>query len=167
MPTSRNERSNTLRSPLLNRLTMVTLLTIVVAIGYLISYYVRGAMLNHTTWYHASRTCSPTEQTCRVMLGQAGSLAVRIEKSQDHQLTLQVDTDATQVMYINALLERRESDPEPRRITLQKGENGHYRADVMLPCAYPDPHWRISIVMQEATRAVGTWYDIDEPCPAH
>lgn len=165
MPNSHDERSSTLRSPLLNRLTMVTLLTIVVAIGYLVSYYVRGAMLHHTTWYHASRLCSPTESRCQVTLGQVGTLEVHIDHGEDHRLNLQVSAGDMPVTHMLALLERRETSSEPRKITLQKTEDGDYRAEnVVLPCAAPEARWRLSIIVKAPERSVGTWYDIDDSC---
>lgn len=165
MPNTHDERGNTLRSPLLNRLTMVTLLTIVVAIGYLIGYYVRGAMFNSTTWYHAPYACSPFKAPCSVALGQAGHMVMQFTRDEHHQLNVQVDPGTFPATRLSAIVEHREFSSESRTVVLAKQADGLYHAErIALACTYPESRWRISIVAEAPERTLGTWYDFDEKC---
>lgn len=164
------KRSKPLRSRLLNGLTLLTLLTIVVAMVYLAHYYNNGAGMRSVTWYTTFERCTPTETTCTTSLGRYNPVSIKLQESGSTQLSLLVIApEAPQDARFELVMARQGASHthETHRIILARSPSGHsfHAEGIPVPCQFPDARWRLSLIEHlPGQRAVGTWYDINEHC---
>ena len=160
-------RSTPLRSRLLNSLTLVTLLTIVVATAYLASYYSNGAGLREVTWFTAFKRCAPTQTECTTSLGHHNPVSVRLQESGSAQLSLLVVApEAPADAKFELVMARHGQSRDTHRIVLMRSPSGHaFHAESIPVACQSDAHWRLSLIEHVPDqRSVGTWYDIVERC---
>ena len=160
-------RSKPLRSRLLNSLTLVTLLTIVVAIAYLASYYNNGVGLREVTWYTAFERCIPTQTECTTSLGHHNPVSVRLQESSSGQLSLLVVAPEAPVnATFELVMARHGQSRDTHRIVLTRSPSGYsFHAEGIPVVCQSDAHWRLSLIEHVPDqRSVGTWYDIAEHC---
>lgn len=162
------KRSKPLRSRLLNSLTLLTLLTIVVAVAYLVSYYHNGVGLRDATWYTSFERCTPTQVTCTTTLGHDNPVSVRLQESGSAQLSLLVIApEAPADARFELVMARHDRGHDNHRIILARSPSGHsfHAEGIPVPCQFPDAQWRLSLIEHRpGQRSVGTWYDIREHC---
>ncbi|BBG31237.1 hypothetical protein [Zymobacter palmae] len=160
--------SKPLRSRLLNGLTLLTLLTIVVAVAYLASYYNNGAGLRSVTWYTAFEPCSPTQTTCTTSLGRHNPVSIQLQESGSSQLSLLVTApEAPADARFELVMTRHGLSRDTHRIILARSPSGQafHAEGIPVPCQFPDAQWRLSLIEHlPGQRSVGTWYDITEHC---
>lgn len=162
------KRNKPLRSRLLNGLTLLTLLTIVVAVAYLANYYNNGAGMRSVTWYTAFDRCAPMQDTCTTSLGRYNPVSIKLQESGSTQLSLLVVApEAPENARFELVMARQGLSHDTHRIILARSPSGHsfHAEGIPMPCQFPDAHWRLSLIEHlPGQRAVGTWYDISEHC---
>lgn len=162
------QRSKPPRSRLLNGLTLLTLLTIMVAIAYLANYYYNGAGLRKVTWYTDFERCAPTRTTCTTSLGHRNPVSLRLQESGSAQLSLLVVAPgAPDNARFELVMARHGQSHDTHRILLTRSPSGQsfHAEGIPIPCQFPDAQWRLSLVEHvPGQRSVGTWYDISERC---
>lgn len=162
------KRSKPLRSRLLNGLTLLTLLTIMVAVAYLASYYNNGVGLRSVTWYTDFEHCTPTRTMCTASLGHHNPVSLRLQESGSAQLSLLVVApQAPENARFELVMARHGQSRDTHRILLVRSPSGQafHAEGIPIPCQFPDAQWRLSLIEHvPSQRSVGTWYDISERC---
>jgi len=152
-----------LRSPLLNLLTLVTLVTVLVAAGYLADYYLRDSR-DDVIWYPPSMYCDLREGPCRADIGLNGTL--RFEMHGDfasyEPLTLDVQTSGIDVQSATVEFLGRDMNTGLTRVELEEVADNHFRGvGELRPFNETVMPWRAQVILETSEGRKGSWFDFD------
>lgn len=153
------------RSPLLNLLIIVTLVTVVVALGYLLDYYLRGSR-EDTTWYPPSMPCDLQRGTCHADLGLHASMRLALGNELVPLAPIDIDVHLEGIDAERVVVEfvGRNMNMGLNRFVLSEQGDGHFRGQGQLGvCAEDVMPWRAQILVETASGRKGSWFDFDMP----
>lgn len=154
---------DTPRPRMLNLLIGVTLATIVIALWYLLDYYLREST-HDVTWYPPEQGCVLLEDGCRAELGLSSSLFFSLQEATDDSASLTfkahvagLDASAVYVEFIG-----RDMNVHSRRFALQREESGRFvgHGDLGLCSTHVDA-WRAQVTVVSDHGLKGSWFDFD------
>ncbi|MGJ8525791.1 hypothetical protein LMG33818_001538 [Halomonadaceae bacterium LMG 33818] len=153
------------RPLMLNRFIIVTVITIVVALGYMGNYYLGENTGKHTTWYALPLMCSPFHSRCMAYTGVSERLGLRLH-SEGNGI---VQADAFSSNLDNPQFEFRllSLGQGPARIMKGVRVINDHQAQMQLSvdeCVSSVVRWRIELRAKAGNRLIGTWTDISRPC---
>ncbi|WP_163649641.1 hypothetical protein [Modicisalibacter sp. 'Wilcox'] len=154
------------RSPFLNLLIIVTLVTMVVAVGYLAHYYLRGGS-NDVVWYPPDGICRLHQGPCHAGLGgdvrvtlSLGSAVVPL-----HPLPLDVHVDGLSPERVVVAFIGRNRNMGLRRYVLQDRGDGDFHGEGVLSVNSVDDEsvtrWRAEVIVTTPEGRRGSWFDFD------
>ncbi|MFC3285663.1 hypothetical protein [Litchfieldella rifensis] len=151
------------RSPLLNLLIVVTLVTIVVALWYLVDYYLRGSR-EDVTWYPPAKSCDLHRGPCEASLGLGTRLVLELDGELQALQVLPievrvegVDAEAVAVEFVG-----RDMSMGLNRFPLQPVGEGHFRGDGQIGvCTEAVMPWRAQVVIETPQGRQGSWFDFE------
>ncbi|MCM2131515.1 hypothetical protein [Larsenimonas rhizosphaerae] len=166
MPDS-GRREDNRRSPTLNALILVTLVMILVSMGYLANYYLGVGSSHQITWYPANPFCQVSERRCVASLGHHGdiSLALATTRTDQHRAHISAQVEQLDASRVDVMLERRD---QARTVESTRMEQvGAHRFTGLLPldqCSTSPMRWRLKVVVHTPHRNLGGWFDFDTAC---
>lgn len=166
MPDAKTRHEENYRPPLLNGLIIVTLVTIVVALGYLGNYYLGGPGARQTTWYPLSLNCSPFERHCEARVGLNDWIGMRVVGWREGEIELLVDSRGIDAERFDLMLESRSHGTRVEGAAVERIDQQRFR--LFFPsqmCLHDRVRLRIELVVTTPQRRVGSWNDFDTPCP--
>lgn len=151
------------RSPLFKLLIIVTLLTVVVALWYLLDYYLRGSSQD-TTWYPPSAPCDLATTTCHADLGIGAQLWLTLGEEPvpleplDIAVRLQgIEAERVIVEFIG-----RNMNMGINRFVLSDHGNGHFKGRGQLGiCSEDVMPWRAQVLVETENARRGSWFDFE------
>lgn len=151
------------RSPLLNLLTLVTLITVLVAAGYLADYYLRDSREN-VTWYPPRMHCDLRDGACRTDIGLNGTLRFEINGDFASYEPLMLDVQTSGIDVESAVVEfvGRDMNMGLTRVELEAVGDGHFRGvGELRPCTETVMPWRAQVILETPEGQEGSWFDFD------
>ncbi|WP_236645271.1 hypothetical protein [Aidingimonas lacisalsi] len=151
------------RSPLLNLLIVVTLVTVVVAAWYLVDYYLRGSS-EHMTWYPPETPCDLHQGQCRAALGLHADMTLRIDGPIDtsRSLPLTVHLDGVDANAVTVEFVGRSMSMGANRVELEATDDGEFRGEGELGvCSETVMPWRAQVIVETDEGRKGSWFDFD------
>ncbi|AOM02602.1 hypothetical protein Q4589_07840 [Cobetia marina] len=163
------------RPPLLNLLIMVTLLTIVVSLYYLIDYYlVRDGSNGKVTWFAPNQSCELSHAPCSAELGRFGRITLALDGDISpltplgiRVITEDVAPEGVEVDFIGrhmdmgvkrSLLTTRDAPTQARQHWSGEGQLGF--------CSSATMAWRAQVIVTTERGRLGSWFDFDSHPPA-
>ncbi|OLO06302.1 hypothetical protein BTW08_18305 [Salinicola sp. MH3R3-1] len=154
----------TARPRMLNLLIGVTLMTIVIALWYLLDYYYLRESTRDVTWYPPAQGCVLLEGGCHAGLGIDSSLAFALQQAHDDEgtLTFEVRVHGRAPQAVTVQFIGRDMAVESRRLSLQDKGDGLFvgRGSLGLCSAHVDA-WRAQVVVLSDHGLRGSWFDFD------
>ncbi|WP_088743554.1 hypothetical protein [Cobetia sp. QF-1] len=158
------------RPPLLNLLIVVTLITIVVSLYYLIDYYlVRDGSNGKVTWFAPNQSCELSHAPCSAELGRFGRVTLSLEGDISpltplgiHVVTEGVTPEGVEVDFIGrhmdmgvkrSMLTTTDAPSAERQQWLGEGQLGF--------CSSATMAWRAQIIVTTERGRLGSWFDFD------
>lgn len=151
------------RSPLLNLLIIVTLVTIVVALWYLLDYYLRGSTQD-TTWYPPRAPCDLHRGPCRADLGMHAELQLSLGDELRPLAPLDIDVRLAGVEAERVVVEfvGRDMHMGLNRFVLNDMGDGHFHGRGQLgACGEEVMAWRAQVLIETAEGRKGSWFDVE------
>ncbi|WP_129141023.1 hypothetical protein [Modicisalibacter coralii] len=151
------------RSPLLKLLIVITLLTMIVAVGYLISYYTRGGS-EEVTWYPPDMPCDLHHGSCHAGLGGGGGLTLSLGGAIVPLETLPIDVRLDGIDARRVVVEfiGRNMNLGLNRYVLERRGAGHYHGRGLLSSGGEAiTPWRVEVIVSTDEGRVGSWFDVD------
>ncbi|OLO05738.1 MULTISPECIES: hypothetical protein [Salinicola] len=154
----------TARPRMLNLLIGVTLMTIVIALWYLLDYYYLRESTRDVTWYPPAQGCDLLDGGCHASLGIDASLAFALQEARDETGTLtfeaRVDGRAPQTVTVQFI--GREMNVQSRRLSLRAKGDGRFVGEGNLGlCSAHVNAWRAQVVVLSDHGLKGSWFDFD------
>lgn len=150
-------------SPLLNLLIIVTLVTIVVALGYLLDYYFRGST-EDITWYPPRGPCDLHRGACYADLGVHADIRLSLGEELRPLQPLDIDVHLEGVDAERVVIEfiGRNMNMGFNRYVLDNQGDGHFRGQGQLGiCSEEVMPWRAQVLVETAEGRKGSWFDVD------
>lgn len=118
------------RSPLLNWLIVVTLVTVVVAAWYLVDYYMRGSS-EHMTWYPPKTPCNLHQGACRAALGLHAEMTFRIDETIgiSSPVPMTVELEGVEASAVTVEFVGRDMAVGVHRVELEEHGDGVFRGE--------------------------------------
>ncbi|GGX84775.1 hypothetical protein GCM10007160_10080 [Litchfieldella qijiaojingensis] len=164
MPTSLpHSDDDTHRSPLLKLLIVVTLITMVVALWYLVDYYLRGSS-EDVTWYPPTKPCDLQQGPCEASLGLDARLVLDIEGELQALETLPVEVQVEGIEATAVMVEfvGRNMNMGFNRFPLTLQEEGRFRGDAQIGvCTEAVMPWRAQVIIETSDGRKGSWFDFN------
>ena len=151
------------RSPLLKLLIIVTLATIVVALWYLVDYYLRSNT-EDITWYPPQVPCDLHRSACQADLGLHADLRLSLGKELQPLQPLEIDVHLHGIEAEQVVVEfvGRNMDMGLNRYVLDDLGNGHFRGRGQFGnCNEDIIPWRAQVMIETANGRKGSWFDVD------
>lgn len=151
------------RSPLLNLLIVVTLITVIVALWYLIDYYVRGNS-EDITWYPPTMPCDLHQEPCEASLGLNARLVLEIEDDLQalEVLPIEVRLEGIEAETVTVEFVGRSMSMGFNRFPLASQGDGRFRGNGQLgACTEAAMPWRAQVIVETAEGRKGSWFDFD------
>ncbi|MEC9484091.1 MAG: hypothetical protein UMU75_12360 [Halomonas sp.] len=151
------------RSPLLKLLIIVTLATMVVALGYLLDYYLRGSR-EDITWYPPRMPCDLHLDACRADLGLHAALSLALEAPLQPRQPVDIDVRLEGIDAERVVVEfvGRNMNMGFNRFELQPMGNGHFHGQGRFAaCREEIMPWRAQVLIETAQGRKGSWFDVD------
>ncbi|WP_106476595.1 hypothetical protein [Phytohalomonas tamaricis] len=154
------------RPPLLNGLIIVTLITVVVALGYLASYYLSAGNGGKPTWFSAQMFCEVPEDVCTAQLGRFGTMSFAIDSPEaSPSPSFRVAIEGIEARQVDIVLEGRAQYSGTERITLAPQGNGVFTGEGLNSlCTVSATRWRAKVIAHTPKGLLGSWFDFDIPC---
>ncbi|TDX28672.1 hypothetical protein DFO67_10951 [Modicisalibacter xianhensis] len=159
---SRQDDDNA-RSPLLNLLIIVTLATIVVALWYLVDYYVRGST-EDIIWYPPQVPCDLHRDACQADLGVHADMRLSLGSDLEPLEPLEIDVHLQGIEAKQVVVEfvGRNMNMGLNRYILDDMGNGHFRGLGQFGVCREDiMPWRAQVTIETADGRKGSWFDVD------
>ncbi|ALM50995.1 hypothetical protein [Halomonas huangheensis] len=157
--------SRSTRRPRLHLLIVVTLITLVVALWYLLRYQFSDE--HDVRWYPPSSniTCNLHEMPCSVELGELGrmQLAIPVEGPIKPLVPLPVEVrlDGIEADKVMVSFEGADMDMGTYRFPLGAESAQHFVGEGQLSiCTRESMDWRIRVVLDTDQGKVGSWFDL-------
>lgn len=158
-----HQDDDTPRSPLLNLLIVITLVTVVVALWYLVDYYLRGSSQD-VTWYPPAKSCDLHREPCEASLGLEARLVLGIDGELQAMEVLPIevwiegiDVDTATVEFVG-----RDMSMGLNRFPLEAVGEGHFRGDGQIGvCTEAVMPWRAQVVIETSDGRKGSWFDFE------
>ncbi|WP_162619440.1 hypothetical protein [Salinicola peritrichatus] len=153
---------DTPRPRMLNLLIGVTLATIVVALWYLLDYYLREST-HDVTWYPPQQGCVLLEGGCRAGLGLSSALAFSLQEAAGRSgLTFEARVSGLEAERVYVEFVGRDMNVHSRRFVLQPVENGLFVGHGDLGFCSAHVHaWRAQVTVVSNHGLKGSWFDFD------
>lgn len=154
---------DTPRSPLLNLLIMVTLITVIVALWYLVDYYLRGST-EDVTWYPPSMPCDLHQGPCEASLGMRASMRLEIdgELRTLESLPIEVELNGVDAKAVTVEFIGRNMNMGINRFPLDAMDDGLFRGDGQIGvCTEEVMPWRAQVIIETPDGRKGSWFDFD------
>lgn len=151
------------RSPLFKLLIIVTLLTVVVALWYLLDYYLRGSSQD-TTWYPPSTPCDLTQSACHADLGMRAELWLTLGEEPVPLDPLDIDVRVQGIEAERVVVDfiGRNMNMGINRFVLSDQGNGHFKGQGQLGvCSVDEMPWRAQVLIETADGRRGSWFDFE------
>lgn len=151
------------RSPLLNLLIMVTLITMVVALWYLVDYYLRGST-EDVTWYPPTMPCDLHQGACEASLGIRASMLLRFdgELRAQERLPIEVELDGIDAEAVTVEFIGRSMNMGINRFPLEAQGEGQFRGKGQIGvCTEAVMPWRAQVIIETPDGRKGSWFDFD------
>jgi len=158
------------RPRLLNLLIIVTLITIVVSLYYLIDYYlVRDGSNGKVTWFAPNQSCELNHAPCTAELGRFGRITLALEGdiSPLTPLGIRVMTEGVSPEGVEVDFIGRHMDMGVKRSVLsttdaQSLERQHWQGEGQLGfCSSATMAWRAQVIVTTERGRLGSWFDFD------
>ncbi|MCM5705255.1 hypothetical protein [Larsenimonas salina] len=162
----RPPREDMRRSKTLNALILVTLVTVIVALGYLGNYYLGVGSSHQITWYPTNPFCNVAERRCTASLGQRGEISLSLDKRETvHDALIQASVSSLKPSRVDVLLEARDRGRVVETMTLDKIAPHRFVGRLPLDwCNVPHMRWRLKVVVHSGQQNLGGWFDFDTTC---
>ncbi|MEC8918345.1 hypothetical protein R5R73_17840 [Salinicola sp. LHM] len=154
----------TTRPRMLNLLIGVTLMTIVIALWYLLDYYYLRESTRDVTWYPPAQGCVLLEGGCHANLGIDSSLAFALQETRDGEdtLTFEVRVHGRAPQSVTVQFIGRDMNVQSRRLSLQSQGGGLFVGEGTLGlCSAHVDAWRAQVVVLSDHGLKGSWFDFD------
>jgi len=154
----------TARPRMLNLLIGVTLMTIVIALWYLLDYYYLRESTRDVTWYPPAPGCVLPEGGCHASLGIDSSLAFALQQTHDNKgtLTFEVRVHGRVPRSVTVQFIGRDMAVESRRLSLEAKGDGLFIGQGNLGlCSAHVNAWRAQVVVLSDRGLRGSWFDFD------
>lgn len=151
------------RSPLLNLLTIVTLVTVAVALWYLGNYYLRGSS-DDITWYPPHTPCDLHSGACVASLGVDTRLSLAFDGELRELTILPIEVRLEGIVAEEVMVEfvGRNMYMGINRFPLTAQGNGVFRGDGQIGiCTESVMPWRAQVVIETPQGRKGSWFDFD------
>lgn len=151
------------RSPLLNLLIVVTLVTVVVALWYLADYYLRGST-EDVTWYPPSTPCDLQQGPCEANLGLSARLELEVggDLQPLEPFPIEVRVDGVEVESVRVEFVGRNMNMGINRFSLAPAERGHFIGNGQIGvCSESLMPWRAQVIITTPDGRKGSWFDFD------
>lgn len=152
------------RSRTLNLLIGVTLMTIVIALWYLLDYYYLRESTRDVTWYPPAQHCVLLEGGCHASLGIDASVAFALQQTPDDDgtLTFEARVHGRTPQSVTVQFIGRDMNVQSRRLSLQAKGDGLFVGQGNLGlCSTHVEAWRAQIVVLSDHGLRGSWFDFD------
>ncbi|WP_110669436.1 hypothetical protein [Salinicola halophilus] len=152
------------RPRMLNLLIGVTLATIVIALWYLLDYYLRDTTTD-VTWYPPAQGCQrlQTATGCSAGLGLGAALSFSLREAGDaNALVFEVDVSGVEPKAVSVEFIGRDANVHSRRFALARQGDGTYvgHGDLGV-CSDHIDVWRAQVSVESADWRRGSWFDFD------
>ncbi|MDH4571661.1 hypothetical protein [Salinicola acroporae] len=158
----------TTRPRVLNLLIGVTLMTIVIALWYLLDYYYLRESIRDVTWYPPAQGCVLLNGGCHASLGVDSSVAFALQEAHDESgtLTFEARVQGRSPKSVTVQFIGRDMNVQSRRLTLQSKGNGLFVGEGNLGlCSAHVDAWRAQVVVLSDHGLKGSWFDFDSQQP--
>lgn len=154
----------TTRPRMLNLLIGVTLMTIVIALWYLLDYYYLRESTRDVTWYPPAQGCVLLDGGCHANLGIDSSLGFALQEVHDGEgmLTFEVRVHGRAPQSVTVQFIGRDMNVQSRRLSLQSKGDGLFVGQGTLGlCSSHVDAWRAQVVVLSDHGLKGSWFDFD------
>ncbi|MGR2738405.1 hypothetical protein ACUY1T_08135 [Billgrantia sp. Q4P2] len=150
------------RFPGLRLMMLATLLTLSVALWYLLSHLVRGDP--DVDWYFATLPCDLHQAACSASLGDGRTLTLSVEAPRGihalERLPLTVRVDGIEVRSASVDFVGRDMDMGLHRFPLSKQDNGRFEGVGQVPiCTESVMPWQAQVVVETPEGRLGSRFD--------
>lgn len=154
------------RPRLLNLLIVVTLATIVIALGYLLDYYLRDTS-SEVTWYPPAQGCellaSGSRSGCSAGLGLDATLSFALRESgEEGSMVFKADVSGVEPQAVEVEFIGRDVNVRSQRFRLTPNDEGVFVGHGALGvCSAPIESWRAQVSVRSAEWEKGSWFDFE------
>ncbi|MDR5866402.1 hypothetical protein [Halomonas koreensis] len=164
MPPSGPHGRPSSRSPLLRLLILVTLLTLAVALWYLLRHGLDGRP--DVAWTPPEAACDLQAGPCRAALGEGRALSLSIPVEGPIRaltpLPLRVRLDGVPAEAATVTFVGRDMDMGLHRFPLTAGGDGTFRGQGQVAlCTEARMPWRAEVVVDTPDGRLGSWFDFE------
>lgn len=153
------------RPPLLNRLIVVTLVTIVASCVYLGNYYLGENPSSKPVWYSLPLFCSPFVEVCSARTGVGASIGMRFERMGNGVLAAYPSTSGMNPSRLVLRATNLDDRGAQRREVVSTQGASPLRLNMRTEsCSSSRNNWRIELIVTTPVRTMGTWSDVALPC---
>lgn|SRR5690554_309275 len=154
--------ANKPRFPGLRLMMLATLLTLSVALWYLLTHMVRGG--NDVDWYPVSLPCELHLAGCRADLGDGRSVSLQVDSADGVRalelLPLVVHVAGMSVSAVSVDFVGRDMDMGLHRFPLSKQDNGRFEGVGQVPvCTESVMRWQAEVVVETPEGRLGSRFD--------
>ncbi|WP_157956840.1 hypothetical protein [Salinicola aestuarinus] len=158
------------RPRMLNLLIGVTLATIVIALWYLLDYYLRETT-HEVTWYPPAQGCErlDTVAGCSAGLGVGAALSFSLREADDaSSLVFEVNVSGVEPEAVDVEFIGRDANVHSQRFALSRQDDGSYvgYGDLGV-CSDHIDVWRAQVSVQSESWWRGSWFDFDTDSLTH
>lgn len=157
--------SRSTRRPRLHLLIVVTLVTLVVALWYLLRYQLSDE--HDVTWYppSATITCNLHEAPCSTEIGDAGRVTLAIPVDGPIKplviLPIEVMLEGIEADRVVVSLAGVDMDMGTYRFPLEAESAQHFVGEGQLSiCTRDTMDWRVRVVLENPQGRMGSWFDV-------
>lgn len=162
MPSPSLPEASESRFPGLRLMMLATLLTLSVALWYLLSHLVRGD--SDVDWYLAALPCDLHQAGCSASLGEGRALTLSVAASDGihalELLPLTVRVEGVEARAVSVDFVGRDMDMGLHRFPLSKQDNGRFEGIGQVPiCTESVMPWQAQVVVETAEGRLGSRFD--------